>query len=250
MSRNNYTGKEDEMKSSIKEKYNKTKFDYLLEGRQLRTVSVKNNLNYNEELRVYFTLLEYGMKNDLSFQKQLIELLKKKNMINVNDGGNTSISNTNNMSNNNFDLQNRGKSNTIRENSISGGVTTGGGAEQMTVIERSRGLSLANNNFNTANNPPQVELLESEKNELENLISTTAEKIENQKTDKIQTSVLEEILNQNLEVVASEIQKYEELEKNEGFDKLKFIVKEKERLSNVKANIINQTSQYEVELNE
>lgn len=45
----------------------------------------KPNHNYdfesNDPLRIYFNLIEYGMHNDITFQKNLIDLLKKKGLV-------------------------------------------------------------------------------------------------------------------------------------------------------------------------
>jgi hypothetical protein len=57
-----------------------TKYNYISTGRQFRPTN-KSNFDYNDPLRVYFTLIEHGMNKDLSFQRTLIDLLKKKNLI-------------------------------------------------------------------------------------------------------------------------------------------------------------------------
>ena len=55
--------------------------------KQNRKYKPKNKLafEYNDELRVFFSMIEYGMNKDIAFQRQLIELLKKKNIISDNN---------------------------------------------------------------------------------------------------------------------------------------------------------------------
>ena len=55
--------------------------------KQNRKYKPKNKLafEYNDELRVFFSMIEYGMNKDIAFQRQLIELLKKKNLITDNN---------------------------------------------------------------------------------------------------------------------------------------------------------------------
>jgi hypothetical protein len=57
-----------------------TKYNYTNTGRLFRRMQ-DSKLDYNEPLRIYFTLAEYGMNKDLSFQRTMIDLLKKKNLI-------------------------------------------------------------------------------------------------------------------------------------------------------------------------
>ncbi len=55
------------------------KYNTLKENRKYKPKS-KLNFNYNDELRVYFGMIEYGVK-DIAFQRQFIELLKKKKIV-------------------------------------------------------------------------------------------------------------------------------------------------------------------------
>ena len=66
------------------------KYNVLKENRKYKPKS-KLNFNYNDELRVYFGCIEFGVK-DIAFQRQFIELLKKKKIVedknkNVKSGG-------------------------------------------------------------------------------------------------------------------------------------------------------------------
>lgn len=62
------------------EKALEAKYIYLNKGRIFRP-SNTYNFEYNDPLRVYFNLIEYGMNKDITFQKNLIELLKKKGLV-------------------------------------------------------------------------------------------------------------------------------------------------------------------------
>jgi hypothetical protein len=55
------------------------KYNTLKENRKYKPKS-KLNFSYNDELRVYFGMIEYGVK-DIAFQRQFIELLKKKKIV-------------------------------------------------------------------------------------------------------------------------------------------------------------------------
>ena len=55
------------------------KYNVLKENRKYKPKS-KLNFNYNDELRVYFVMIEFGVK-DIAFQRQFIELLKKKKIV-------------------------------------------------------------------------------------------------------------------------------------------------------------------------
>lgn len=221
----------DNLSKRFSDVFNKTKYDYLISGRQLRTINAKANLKYNDELRVYLTLLEYGLNKDLSFQKTLIELLRKNNMIKTDNTKSTTITLTSPV------------------NPLSSIVDSHNSDQN----EKSRSFSIVNNK---SNDNSKQELTENQKKELHSIISTDQygiEKIEkpthSNKSNKIQASILEEILNNNITNITSEILKFEESEKNDSFDKLKFIVKEKERLNNVKVNIHQQIELYNKEFN-
>lgn len=62
------------------EKALEAKYHYMNKGRIFRP-SNTHNFEYNDPLRVYFNLIEYGMNRDITFQKNLIELLKKKGLV-------------------------------------------------------------------------------------------------------------------------------------------------------------------------
>ena len=74
----------------------KAKYEKLKENRKYKPKNKLTNLapNYNDELRVFFSMLEFGVK-DIAFQRQFIELLKKRKIIedknnkNVKSGGQT-----------------------------------------------------------------------------------------------------------------------------------------------------------------
>ena len=55
------------------------KYNELKENRKYKPKN-KLKFNYNDELRVYFGMIEFGVK-DIAFQRQFIELLKKKKII-------------------------------------------------------------------------------------------------------------------------------------------------------------------------
>ena len=55
------------------------KYNSLKENRKYKPKN-KLNFNYNDELRVYFDCIEFGVK-DIAFQRQFIELLKKKKIV-------------------------------------------------------------------------------------------------------------------------------------------------------------------------
>ena len=63
------------------------KYNTLKENRKYKPKS-KLNFGYNDELRVYFGMIEYGVK-DIAFQRQFIELLKKKKIVEDKNSGDT-----------------------------------------------------------------------------------------------------------------------------------------------------------------
>ncbi len=65
---------------SRQEKALEAKYNYFNKGRVFRP-SNTYNFTYNDPLRVYFNLIEYGMNKDITFQKNLLELLKKKGLV-------------------------------------------------------------------------------------------------------------------------------------------------------------------------
>ena len=60
----------------------KAKYEKLKENRKYKPKNKLTNIapNYNDELRVFFSMLEFGVK-DIAFQRQFIELLKKRKII-------------------------------------------------------------------------------------------------------------------------------------------------------------------------
>ena len=62
----------------------KVQYDYLKPNRKFRQKS-KLSFNYNDELRIFFAMIEFGLNESIQFQKQMIELLKKKNIIESGD---------------------------------------------------------------------------------------------------------------------------------------------------------------------
>jgi len=66
------------------------KYNELKENRKYKPKN-KLKFNYNDELRVYFGMIEYGVK-DIAFQRQFIELLKKKKIVEDKNKGATSSS--------------------------------------------------------------------------------------------------------------------------------------------------------------
>ena len=60
----------------------KTKYNILKENRKYKPKNKLTNMapNYNDELRVFFSMIEFGVK-DIAFQRQFIELLKKRKII-------------------------------------------------------------------------------------------------------------------------------------------------------------------------
>ena len=55
-------------------------YNELKPNRQFRP-KAKLAFDYNDELRVFFGMIEFGLNKEIAFQKQLIELLKNKNLI-------------------------------------------------------------------------------------------------------------------------------------------------------------------------
>lgn len=209
--------------SDIKQKY-------LIKGRQLRTVNAKSKLNYNDELRIYLSLLEFDTRNDLSFQKSLIDLLRKRNMINESSNNDKSTTNSNK-----FKIFNRNTSENEKETKLN---------ESEEISNRLRGISVKKNNNILSDN---------DLSELDSFFYSNDFKIENVESsnnEKIQASILEEILNNNYDDIATEFEKIKSFENNEEFDHLKIILKEKERLISVKQNIIKQINIYNNEISE
>lgn len=62
----------------------RVQYDFLKPNRKFRQKS-KLSFNYNDELRIFFAMIEFGLNESIQFQKQMIELLKKKNIIESGD---------------------------------------------------------------------------------------------------------------------------------------------------------------------
>lgn len=56
------------------------KYNLLQQNRKYKPKS-KLNFGYNDELRVFFGMIEFGLNREISFQRQLIDLLKKKKIV-------------------------------------------------------------------------------------------------------------------------------------------------------------------------
>lgn len=62
------------------ENYLEKKFSIFKKERIFRPTT-NYSFEYNDPLRIYFDLIEYGMNKDITFQKNLVDLLKKKKLI-------------------------------------------------------------------------------------------------------------------------------------------------------------------------
>lgn len=193
--------------------YIDTKHNYLIKTRELRTSrKVLDNLTYNEELRIYLILLEYGVKKDLAFQKKLIELLKTKKLLKVQDNnsknGTLSVKKSSTSDETNKNIE------SIELESILDTVT-----ESIESYTKSSNSISSNELGNKIQN-----------NVMENLFSNNMENI---------VSLIEEYeksYNNN------------EADNNNKFDRLKCLSKEKERLNTIKLNIIEQINTYKDEI--
>jgi hypothetical protein len=199
------------------------------------------------------------MKNDISFMKSFVELLKKKNMIKINAvSTNTNTQNSQSIfsnekskldQSNNSDIINREKSHTVSNNfKIKNQIGKNDDIQTQTLDKSKQNVKEISREFSITQNA-NVELSDVEKNEVDLILSSQeygVSQIEESKNNKIQATVLDEILNNNIDSVLAEIEKFEE-EKNESFDKIKFMLKEKERLNNVKLNILQQNESYQAE---
>jgi len=202
----------------------------LKEGRQLRFKESKLNMDSLEQVRIYLILCEYGIGvNDLKFQKELIDLLKKKKMgVNSSEGqiGNISSSLTSSLSGINT-ANTVNKANSLNNNNNEN-------LKSQTNIENQSSSIKANDN--------KGKISEKEKEEL-NEILNKGEVLQELKIN-IEADILNELLNNNYEVIQDEIQKYEELNKDDKFDEIKILLKEKERLISTKENLLSQISYY------
>ena len=180
----------------------KTKYNILKENRKYKPKNKLTNMapNYNDELRVFFSMIEFGVK-DIAFQRQFIELLKKRKII--------EDKNKNNQS-----------------------TTIGGGIGKMQT-----------------NNETQDKLTKEEMKILNDVMNNNIEEISNQeKKQKVNTSIIEAIFSENMAYITKEIENFDNIKGDENIDKIKLYAKEKERLEQNKNNIISQINQYNTEL--
>ena len=180
----------------------KTKYNILKENRKYKPKNKLTNLapNYNDELRVFFSMIEFGVK-DIAFQRQFIELLKKRKII--------EDKNKNNQS-----------------------TTIGGGIGKMQT-----------------NNETQDKLTKEEMKILNDVMNNNIEEISNQeKKQKVNTSIIEAIFSENMAYITKEIENFDNIKGDENIDKIKLYAKEKERLEQNKNNIISQINQCNTEL--
>ena len=177
----------------LKAKYNKIQQNRKYKPKQ------KLNFDYNDELRVFFTMIEFGQNKSLSFQRQLIELLKKKNLID---------------------------NSKIKESSKNTGPTIPDSKE---------------------NN----KLSKEELNAINEIVNNNIEEIsDNNLKQKVNTSIIEAIFSENMDIISKEIDSFDNSKGDEGIDKIKLYAKEKERLEKNKINIEQQIENYSNELNE
>jgi hypothetical protein len=195
----------------------KAKYNYINRGRVFRPVT-KHNFDYNDPLKIYFTLIEYGMNKDLSFQRTLIDLLKKKNLIEDKDANRRRTTVV--YKKDEKEIQSNFPSQTISTNQTESTV--------------SNTISISND----------------EKKILEEILSSNIKEIttSNMSYQRINTTIMEEIFSENVESIIAEIEKFENTKEDKGFDKIKFFLKEKERLDNNITNLIQQLNEYEKEL--
>jgi hypothetical protein len=175
----------------LKAKYNKIQQNRKYKPKQ------KLNFDYNDELRVFFTMIEFGQNKSISFQRQLIELLKKKNLID---------------------------NSKIKESSKNTGPTIPDSKE---------------------NN----KLSKEELNAINEIVNNNIEEIsDNNLKQKVNTSIIEAIFSENMDIISKEIDSFDNSKGDEGIDKIKLYAKEKERLEENKKNILSQINQYNSEL--
>ncbi len=175
--------------NNFDKKYIDSKYNYIHTGRVYRQTK-KTNLPINDPIRVYFTLVEYGMNKDLSFQRTLIDLLKKKNLIEEKEK-----------------------------------------QEKVDKTEKS-----------------QVNITNEEKVKLDEVLQNNIEQI-NKPLIRVNTNAIEEIFSENIDLIAQEIEKFENFKGDENIDRIKLFVKEKERLENNIINLHSQIKEYDSELN-
>lgn len=155
--------------------------------------------DYNDELRIFFGMIEFGLNKEISFQRQLIELLRRKNLISKDAGPD--------------------------------------GAKKK-----------APGSMSGASDPNK--LSNEEIKTLNDLMNSNIEEISSKNNNqKVNAGIIEAIFSENMTAIAEEIENFENSKGDEGIDKIKLFVKEKERLEQNKNNILSQISTYENELN-
>ncbi len=174
--------------NNVDKMYTHTKYNYIHTGRIYRQTK-KVNLELNDPVRVYFTLVEYGMNKDLSFQRTLIDLLKKKNLIEE---------------------------------------------KEKQVVDKSTEKT-------------ELNITNEEKVKLDEVLQNNIEQV-NKPLVRVSTSAIEEIFSENIDLIAQEIEKFENLKGDESIDRIKLFVKEKERLENNIINLNSQIQEYDNEL--
>ena len=189
ISKNYFDNKFVKKNDYVDKKYIDSKYNYIHTGRVYRQTK-KSNLAINDPIRVYFTLVEYGMNKDLSFQRTLIDLLKKKNLIEEKEK-----------------------------------------QEKLDKTEKS-----------------DVNITNEEKVKLDEVLQNNIEQI-NKPLIRVNTTAIEEIFSENIDLIAQEIEKFENLKGDESIDRIKLFVKEKERLENNIINLHSQIKEYDDELN-
>jgi hypothetical protein len=172
--------------NEVDKMYSETKYNLIHTGRVYRQTK-KSNLDINDPIRVYFTLVEYGMNKDLSFQRTLVDLLKKKNLIEEKE-------------------------------------------KQEKQTEK-----------------VDMNITNEEKVKLDEVLNNNIEQI-SKPLIRVNTSAIEEIFSENIDLIAQEIEKYENLKGDESIDRIKLFVKEKERLESNIINLHSQVKEYENEL--
>jgi len=153
------------------------------------------------------------MNKDLSFQRTLLDLLKKKNLIKISEKEKESF-------------------------------------RRKTITATAKKEEITSTNLqNQTESAASITISNDEKKILQEIISTNIKEISegNLNYHRINTNVMEEIFSENVEAIISEIQKYENIKEDENFDKIKIYVKEKERLENNVTNLVVQINEYENE---
>ena len=195
-------------------------YNELKPNRQFRP-KAKLAFDYNDELRVFFGMIEFGLNKEIAFQKQLIELLKKKNLI-AKDTGDTK-----------------------GESKKASSTMTGNEPNKLTKEEMKTLNDLVTNNIEeiskTNNQKVNAGIIEAIFSENMTAIADEIEHFENSKgdegIDQIKLMVKEkERLEQNKLNILSQISTYEnelngiKKETNEGNDEINRIKNEIEQL--------------------